>query len=84
MFPWRGEAKPLEEEEEVKEEQSLPLLATVIGLRRQFLAELAQACCGLLQSIPPHIVEELMSSCTAGGPNLVSIESSLVVNTAQQ
>jgi hypothetical protein len=72
-----------EEEEEVKEEQSLPLLATVIGLKRQFLAELAQACCGLLQSIPPHIVEELMSSCTAGGPNLISFESSLVVNTAQ-
>lgn len=73
-----------EEEEAEEEEQPLPLLATVIGLRRHFLAELAQACCGLLQSIPPHLVDELMSSCTAGGPNLISFESSLVVNTAQQ
>ncbi len=61
-----------DDEEEEEEEEHPTLLATVMGLQRQFLAELAQACCGLIQSIPPHIAEELMSSCTAaGGPKVV-------------
>jgi hypothetical protein len=52
------------------------LLAMMIGFDSRFQAELAQACCGLIQSIPPHLAEELMSSL--GGSNMISFESSLI------
>ena len=58
-----------------------PLLAAVLGFDGRFMAELAQACCGLIQSIPPHLAEELMSSF--GGSNMFSFEASLI-NSAQQ
>lgn len=53
-----------------------PLLAVVMGFDGRFMAELAQACCGLIQSIPPHLAEELMSSF--GGSNLYSFEASFI------
>lgn len=57
-----------------------PLLAAVMQFDGRFMAELAQACCGLIQSIPPHLAEELMSSF--GGANVYSIDASLI-NSAQ-
>jgi len=57
-----------------------PLLAAVMEFDERFIAELAQACCGLIQSIPPHLAEELMSS--VGGPNMFSLEAPLL-NSAQ-
>lgn len=73
-----------EEDDEGEEagEHPPPILATVLGLKRHFLAELAQACCGLIQSIPPHIAEEL--TVTGGSKLLVSYESSLVMNSVQE
>lgn len=56
-----------------------PLLAAFIGFDGQFMAELAQACCGLIHSIPPHLAEELMSSF--GCSNMVSFEASLISST---
>jgi leucyl-tRNA synthetase len=52
------------------------LLATMIGFESRFMAELAQACCGLIQSIPPHLAEEIMSSL--GSSNIISFDSSLI------
>ena len=52
------------------------LLATMIGFESRFMAELAQACCGLIQSIPPHLAEEIMSSL--GSSNMISFDSSLI------
>jgi hypothetical protein len=36
------------------------ILATLLGFDGRFMAELAQACCGLIQSIPPHLADEVM------------------------
>ncbi|KAL7543993.1 hypothetical protein ACHAXR_013438 [Thalassiosira sp. AJA248-18] len=52
------------------------LLAAVVEFDGRFMAELAQACCGLIQSIPPHLAEELMSSF--GSSNMYPFESSLI------
>ena len=40
------------------------LLATLIGFGNSFLAELAQACCGLIESVPSNLAEEICSSST--------------------
>ena len=53
-----------------------PLLAILLRFDNRFMAELAQACCGLIQSIPPHLAEELSSS------NAYQFEASLI-NSAQ-
>lgn len=55
-----------------------PLLGAVIGFDGRFMAELAQACCGLIQAIPPHLAEELQSSYGT----TFSFEASLI-NSAQ-
>lgn len=83
---WADESDDIDlMEGEEEENNHLSLLATVIGLKRQFLAELAQACCGLIQSIPPHVAEELMSSCTpAGGSKFDSYESLEKTTTVQK
>ena len=52
---WADEAEDLDDEDE-------PILAAVLGFDGRFMAELAQACCGLIESIPTHLAEELMSS----------------------
>jgi hypothetical protein len=57
------------------------ILATLIGLDSRFMAELAHACCGLIQSIPPHLAEEILSS--VGSSNVVSFDSSLIDATAR-
>jgi hypothetical protein len=53
----------------------------LIGLDSRFMAELAHACCGLIQSIPPHLAEEILSS--VGSSNVVSFDSSLIDATAR-
>ena len=53
-----------------------PLLAALVGFDGRFMAELAQACCGLIESIPPHLAEEIMSGL--GGSNLFSFETGLL------
>mmetsp|Transcript_35113 Transcript_35113/g.59613 ORF Transcript_35113/g.59613 Transcript_35113/m.59613 type:complete len:574 (-) Transcript_35113:56-1777(-) len=73
---WADEAEGLD----LSDSNEEPLLAAVIGFGGQFMAELAQACCGLIQSIPPHLAEEVMSSF--GSSNMVSFEASLI-NSAQ-
>ncbi|EJK51386.1 hypothetical protein THAOC_29443 [Thalassiosira oceanica] len=40
------------------------LLATLIGFGNSFLAELAQTCCGLIESVPSNLAEEICSSST--------------------
>ena len=47
------------------------ILATLLGFDGRFMAELAQACCGLIQSIPPHLADEVMC-----GTNHFSFEAS--------
>ena len=34
------------------------ILAALLGFDSRFMAELAQACCGLIESIPPHLADE--------------------------
>jgi len=60
---WADEAEELDDEDE-------PILAAVLGFDGRFMAELAQACCGLIESIPSHLAEELMSSY--GSTNMFS------------
>eukprot|EP00985_Skeletonema_marinoi_P007473 scaffold3288_cov182-Skeletonema_marinoi.AAC.3 len=47
------------------------ILATLLGFDSRFMAELAHACCGLIQSIPPHLADEVMT-----GMNHFSFEAS--------
>ena len=49
------------------------LLADFLRFDGQFMAVLAESCCGLIYSIPPHLAEELMSSF--GCSNVVSFEA---------
>ena len=35
------------------------ILATLLQFDGRFIAELSQACCGLIQSIPPHLADEV-------------------------
>ena len=58
---WADEADELD----LSDSDDKPLLATVIGFDGRFMADLAQVCCGLIQSIPSHLSEELMSSFNA-------------------
>jgi hypothetical protein len=46
------------------------ILATLLGFDGRFMAELARACCGLIESIPPHLADEVMC-----GMNHFSFES---------
>jgi len=69
---WVNEAEGLD----LSDADDEPLLAAVIGFNGQFMAELAQACCGLIQSIPPYLAEELMSSF-GGGSNMFSSDVKL-------
>ena len=69
---WADETEGLE----LKDSDDEPLLAGLMEFDGRFMAELAQACCGLIQSIPPHLAEEVMSSF--GGSNMYSFEMSLV------
>ena len=63
---------PLDDEDE-------PILAAVLGFDGRFMAELAQACCGLIESIPTHLAEELMSSY--GSTNMFSSLDTSPVNS---
>ncbi|KAL3812025.1 hypothetical protein ACHAXA_001332 [Cyclostephanos tholiformis] len=56
------------------------ILATMIGLNSRFMAELAQACCGLIQSIPPHLAEEILSSSSSSN---MAFDSSLINATVR-
>eukprot|EP00986_Skeletonema_menzelii_P019047 scaffold27055_cov155-Skeletonema_menzelii.AAC.12 len=47
------------------------ILATLLGFDSRFISELAQACCGLIQSIPPHLADEVIT-----GMNHFSFEAS--------
>ncbi len=71
---WADEAEDLDLSD--NDENATILLGTVIGFDGRFMAELAQACCGLIQAIPPHLAEEVMSSL--GGTSLISFESPLI------
>ena len=70
---WADEAEDLDLSDN---DDNASLLGTEIGFDGRFMAELAQACCGLIQAIPPHLAEEVMSSL--GGTNLISFESPLL------
>ena len=69
---WADEAEDLDDEDE-------PILAAVLGFDGRFMAELAQACCGLIESIPTHLAEELMSSY--GSTNMFSSLETSAVNS---
>lgn len=69
---WADEAEDLDDEDE-------PILAAVLGFDGRFMAELAQACCGLIESIPTHLAEELMSSY--GSTNMFSSLETSPVNS---
>jgi len=69
---WPDEAEDLDDEDE-------PILAAVLGFDGRFMAELAQACCGLVESIPTHLAEELMSSY--GSTNMLSSFDTSPVNS---
>lgn len=58
---WADESEDLDLSN-ASEDEEQTILGTVIGLDVRFLAELAQSCCGLIQSIPFHLAEEVMSS----------------------
>ncbi|KAL7553160.1 hypothetical protein ACHAWF_016409 [Thalassiosira exigua] len=64
------------EELDLSDGDDEPLLAILIGFDGRFMAELARACCGLIQSIPPHLAEELMSS--HGGSHVYSFDTSFI------
>ena len=69
---WADESEELDDEDE-------PILAAVLGFDGRFMAELAQACCGLIESIPTHLAEELMSSY--GSTNMFSSFETSPVNS---
>ena len=59
------------------------LLATLIGFGNPFLAELAQACCGLIESVPSNLAEEICSSSTDPGLGMSSSSSDFVLNQVE-
>ena len=74
---WSDEVEDLDS----VEGDEIIILATMIGLDSRFMAELAQACCGLIQSIPPYLAEEILSS--EGSSNVVSFDLSLINATGR-
>lgn len=43
------------------------LLATALDVESKFLVQLAQACCGLVESLPPWVAEEVLRSFDSSG-----------------
>jgi len=69
---WADEASGLE----LTDGDEEPLLAVLLGLNGRFMAELAHACCGMIESIPFHLADEIMSGL--GGSNLFFFEYELL------
>ncbi len=69
---WADEASGLE----LGDGDEEPLLAVLLGLNGRFMAELAHACCGMVEAIPPHLADEIMSGL--GGSNLFFFETELL------
>ena len=71
---WADEVDDLDLNDADDEDQ---ILCKLIGFNLRFISELAEACCGLIQSIPPNLADELTSSLD-GNTNLVSFDSSII------
>jgi hypothetical protein len=71
---WADEVDDLDLKDADDEDQ---ILCKLIGFNLRFIAELAEACCGLIQSIPPNLADELTSSLD-GSTNVVFFDSSLI------